>query len=368
MKEEQALLSARGLVLARAGARVLDVPSLAIRKGETLALVGPNGAGKSTLLLCLASLQAPSQGEILYRGEPTGSGSGSLAYRRKIAMVFQEPLLLSTSVFRNVAAGLALRSVGRREAQARVMEILERFDIAHLRDRSARTLSGGEAQRTSLARAFAVQPEIIFLDEPLAALDPPTRESLLEDLGRNIRETRTTAVFATHDRMEALRLADRLLVLRAGRIAQLGTPEEVMNRPIDEFVASFVGMETVLSGRVVEAGAGSFVTEVNGRLIEAVGEARPEDAVLLGIRPEHVTLERQLAKEGTSARNHLPGKVTAVLPLGPLQKVQLDCGFPLAAFVTQRSLEDLQLTPGQTVFASWKATAVHVIRCGRPAS
>jgi tungstate transport system ATP-binding protein len=276
-------------------------------------------------------------------------------------VVFQEPLLLGTTVFRNVATGLQLRGMRRGEAEARVMENLERFRILHLRDRSARTLSGGEAQRTSLARAFAVNPEIIFLDEPLAALDPPTREALLEDLGTNLRETRTTAVFATHDRLEALRLGDRMLVMRSGAIAQIGTPEEVMNRPSDEFVASFVGMESLLSGRVLSAAGGSFMAEVQGQHVQAVGVALPGETVLLGIRPEHVTLLLHMPT-GTSARNHFCGRVETITPQGPVERVRLDCGFPLTAFVTRGSLEDLHLTEGQTVVASCKATGIHVIR------
>jgi tungstate transport system ATP-binding protein len=355
------LLRVRGLVAVRGGAVVLDIPELTVGEGEILALVGPNGAGKTTLLLCLAALTDHEQGEILCRGEPVPAGAAGVAYRRRTAAVFQEPLLLDTTVFRNVAAGLSLRGVGREETRLRVGESLERFGIAHLADRSARKLSGGEAQRASLARAFAVSPEILFLDEPLAALDQPTREAILEDLAANLRRTGVTAVLATHDRMEALRLADRMAVLRGGSVAQIGTPEEVMNRPASEFVASFVGMETLLSGRVSWVGAGTFMAVVNGVEVEAVGEALPGEEVRLGIRPEHVTLSLA-APEGSSARNRFRAKVERIVPQGPVRKVHLDCGFPLAAFVTQRSLEDLGLAPGLTVSAACKATAIHLIR------
>lgn len=364
MNPDGGLLEVRGLRVTRGGTSLVDIPTLSVCEGETLALIGPNGAGKSTLLLALASLSKPSAGEILYRGKPVGLGAGSLAYRRKVAFVFQEPLLLDTTVVANVATGLALRGVRGAEARRRVTENLERFHIAHLADRSARTLSGGEAQRTSLARAFAVTPEVLFLDEPFAALDPPTREALLDDLGLSLGQTGTTAVFATHDRLEALRLGDRLLVLRSGSIAQLDTPARVLGKPVDEFVASFVGMENLLSGRVVRADEGCLLAEVDGRRVSAVGEARVGAAVLLGIRPENVTLSLGTAPGETSARNQFSARVERITALGPVHRVHLDCGFPLLAFVTQRSLEDLRLAPGVSVVASCKATGVHVLRRG----
>ena len=213
------ILEVRGLRVRKGGADLLDIPALAVAAGETLSLIGPNGAGKSTLLLALSGIEQPAAGELRFRGERVPSGAASLAYRRRIAMVFQEPLLFDTTVFENVASGLRLRGVAKGEIGRRVGESLERFRIGHLADRSARTLSGGEAQRTSLARAMAVAPEILLLDEPFAALDPQSREGLIEDLARTLRETGTTTVFVTHDRVEAQRLADRIAVLERGRAA-----------------------------------------------------------------------------------------------------------------------------------------------------
>ena len=187
-------------------------------------------------------------------------------------------------------------------------EQLERFGIASLSRRSARTLSGGEAQRTSLARAFAIRPEILFLDEPFASLDPPSRESLIEDLENVLRQTRTTALFATHDRQEALRLSDRIAVMKGGKILQIGSPGEVTERPANEFVASFVGVETILTGRVVKREEGTFTVSVGDQEIEVVGEARYGETVVFCIRPENVILSTYASKETTSARNVFPGK------------------------------------------------------------
>ena len=203
---------------------MLDIPSLSIREGEIFSLIGPNGAGKTTLMQTLSFLQKPFQGEISFRGRTVNSNHSVIEYRRRLAMVFQEPLLFDTTVFDNIASGLKIRRMKKQQIHRVVAEQLERFGIASLSRRSARTLSGGEAQRTSLARAFAIQPEILFLDEPFASLDPPSRESLIEDLENVLRQTRTTALFATHDRQEALRLSDRIAVMKGGKILQIGSP------------------------------------------------------------------------------------------------------------------------------------------------
>jgi tungstate transport system ATP-binding protein len=247
----------------------------------------------------------------------------------------------------------------------RVIEQLSRFGIGHLSDRSAKTLSGGEAQRTSLARAFALRPEILFLDEPFASLDPPTRDSLMEDLEHILRQTQTTAIFATHDRMEALRLSDRIAVMNAGKVLQIGSPGEVMNQPVDEFVASFVGVETILTGKVIKREGGTCVASIEGQEIKAVGDASLGETVLLCIRPENVTISVRPSEEGTSARNIFSGKIVKIISLGLYQKIQLQCGFSLVAYVTNHSLEELSLGEGKEVRVSFKATAVTVIRKGQ---
>jgi tungstate transport system ATP-binding protein len=353
------LLKVEELLVRRGGVAVLDIPILEVLPGQVLSLIGPNGAGKSTLMLTLAGLLKPSRGNLSFRGERIADGG--FAYRRHIAMVFQEPLLFDTTVFENVAAGLKIRGAGRGEIERTVPEYLERFGIGHLAKRSARKLSGGEAQRTSLARAFVTRPEIVFLDEPFSALDPPTREALTGDLERILRETHTTAIASTHDQTEALRLADRIAVVNEGRIAQIGPVAEVMNRPVDEFVASFVGVETVLSGRVVRTSDGMFVAAVEGGEIQAVGHVRTGEGVLCCIRPEHVTLSTNIPFSESSARNVFTGTIRKITPLGLFTRVHVDCGFDLVSYVTRQSLEELALAEGKAVTASFKATAVHVI-------
>ena len=355
------LLRVEDLDVRRGGVRVLDIPALSITAGQALALIGPNGTGKSTLLLTLACLLKPFQGRLRFRDREVDAAHGDFDYRRCVAMVFQEPLLFDATVFDNVAAGLRIRGVGRTEINRRVPGYLGLFGIGHLAQRSARKLSGGEAQRTSLARAFVTKPEIVFLDEPFSSLDPPTREALTEDLERILRETHTTAVMATHDRMEALRLADRVAVMNGGRIAQEGQVAEVMNRPADGFVATFVGVETVLPGRVIGNSDGVFTAAVQGGEIQAVGHLRTGEAVLCCIRPEHVTLSTITPSSESSARNVFAGTIRKITPLGLFYRVHVDCGFDLVSYVTRQSIDELSLVEGSEVTASFKATAVHVI-------
>jgi tungstate transport system ATP-binding protein len=232
------LLSVEGLQIHRGGVPVLNVPHFAIATEEKVAVIGPNGAGKSSFLLGLACLIGHTSGTITFRGEEVTPRS-EIQFRRRIAMVFQEPLLFDTTVLDNVAEGLRIRGIKRSEARGRAQESLELFKVAHLAGRSAHKLSGGEAQRVSLARAFAVRPELILMDEPFSSLDLPTRITLAEDLGRILHESGTAAIIATHDRIEAFRVVDRLMVMESGVIVQEGSPHEVIANPVNSFAAAF---------------------------------------------------------------------------------------------------------------------------------
>ncbi|MEW6181769.1 MAG: ATP-binding cassette domain-containing protein [Bacillota bacterium] len=229
----KALLEAENLRLTISGREVFAVDSLTLRKGEVLALVGPNGAGKTSLLLTLAHLQPPTSGTVRFDGRTVRNGN-SLALRRRTAVVFQESLLLNTTVLGNITTPLRIKGVPRREAEARASKWLEYFGISSLARRPARRVSGGEAQRVSLARAFALEPEVLFLDEPFAALDYPTRNALLKELGGLLKETGTTTLFVTHDYTEIPYLAGRVAVILGGRIIKEGTMEEVFGGEIRE--------------------------------------------------------------------------------------------------------------------------------------
>jgi tungstate transport system ATP-binding protein len=360
------VFEARDLQVVRGGSLILNVPSLVVSEGEILVLIGPNGAGKSTLLQTLSALAKPSRGEILFRGQKIGADIPVLQYRRRLAMVLQEPLLFDTTVYNNVASGLKIRGMKRDEIEPIVARALERFGIAHLRDRSARTLSGGEARRASIARAFATNPEVLLMDEPFSALDPIMRETLIEDLEHVLRETRTTTIFVTHDRMEALRLATRLGVMNTGEILQTGSSDEVMNRPVNEFVASLVGVETILQGNVIRKNSRTFFASVSGQEVQAIGAVGLGEQVSLCIRPENVTLSAIASGNLTSVTDTFPGTVEKITPVGHYRKVQLNCGFPLVAYVTNHSFSDLSLREGTEVLASFDEMAIHVIRKGPP--
>ena len=356
----QSRLGVRGVQVERVGRRILTVDELGVQPGEVLAVVGPNGAGKSTLINVLALLERPAAGDVLYDGQPVRGNL--LPYRRRMAVVFQEPLLLDATVESNVGSGLALRGAPRDERERRVQHWLARFGIEELARRSARTLSGGEAQRASLARALVLEPEVLLLDEPFAALDEPTRRALIDDLDRVLGETDSAAVFVTHDRAEALRLGDRVAVMIGGRIRQVGPPSLVFSAPADEEVATFLGVETIVPGHVRSMEDGLAVVDVAGRRVEAATADGPEGEVLVCLRPEDVVLspagDHPLP---TSARNRLPAVVQRIVNVGSQVRVDLDAGFRLVALITKQSLEELSLEAGSRVEASFKATAVHLI-------
>jgi tungstate transport system ATP-binding protein len=338
-----AKLSLRDVIVRYRGREVLRVSELDVPKGEILAVIGPNGAGKTTLLHVLALLERPAEGRVLFEGQPVRGHE--LTLRRRMAVMMQEPLLLRRSVAENVETGLRLRGVPRGERRARIARWLERFGVAHLAERSARKLSGGEAYRVSLARAFALEPEVLLLDEPFSALDQPTRDALLDELAGALNEIGVTAVIVTHNRDEALRLGTRVAVVVDGDVRQVGPGTSVFAAPVDEEVASLVGAETVVPGVRAEAKNGLVRVRVGTQTIEAVGDSSVGGEVLVVLRPEDITITRpDDASPPTSARNRLEGTITRIVPGEHQARISTDCGFPLLALITKQSLEDLICT------------------------
>lgn len=357
-----AVLALTGVVRRPSPGFALTVPELEVRAGEVLAVIGPNGSGKSTLLRLLGFLESPDEGEVRFHGVAVDRAR-VLAERRRIAMVFQQPLLADATVADNVGLGLRFRAVPVAERRRRVERWLERFGIARLARRQARTLSGGEAQRVALARALVLEPEVLLLDEPFSALDEPTRAALVPELGGILRAERVTTVLVTHDRAEARALADRVAVLVDGHVLQVDDAARVFQAPVSEEVARFVGVETIVAGEIIATAGGVSLVDVAGRKLEVADAGRPGEPVRVCIRPEDVTLTPSPeAPALTSARNHLAGTVVHVTPSAPHVRVLLDCGFPLVAAVTPRSVDELGLRPGAPITAVFKASAVHLLR------
>jgi tungstate transport system ATP-binding protein len=356
-------IEAKSLTIVLGGQKIIDVPSFQVRTGESLMIIGPNGSGKTTLLMSLALLLKPSSGQIIYYGEVVRDNRQILALRRRISVVFQEPLLLSGTVWDNVTLGLKLRSVKKEEIKPRVEKWLKRFGVIDLAKRQARTLSGGEAKRVSLARAFALDPEVIFLDEPFTALDSPTRQKLLEDFESVLRETRVTTVMVTHERNEALALGDRTAVIMKGSIVQTGTPQEVFSAPATEEIAGFVETGNILRGTVTENSEGLATIRIGQQEMDACCELHPGSSAILLIPYDDITLMLTNPEEHTtSARNRFAGRVVKMFPSGSQMRVTVDCGFPLIALITRRSAEEMGLKEGSMVVAVVKAVSIHVIR------
>ncbi|HSW49988.1 MAG TPA: ABC transporter ATP-binding protein, partial [Bryobacteraceae bacterium] len=281
---------------------------------------------------------------------------------RRLGLLAQDYALFPHMTVReNVEYGLKGRSRSDRHSTATRM--LEFFEITKLAGRRPPEISGGEAQRVALARALAPSPRLLLLDEPLSALDAPTRSRVRTELHRHLREIQIPSLLVTHDRTDAMSLGSRMVVMVEGEVRQVGPVDEVFRRPAGALVASTVGVETVVRGEVAAEEDGVLAVRVSGGEVHAVGtEDLPlGEAVLVCVRGEDVTLQKQAAGL-ESARNHFSGAVTAIENHGAVERVTLDCGFPLVAIITRRSREEMGLSVGEIVTAAVKATAVHLIR------
>lgn len=356
------ILECRNLTFKHLGRTVVDIPELRVFEGEILGIVGPNGAGKTTLVQLLSFLQRPDQGEIRFRGLEVSGYRDLLRVRRRMAAVFQEPLLLDTTVYGNVSIGLKIRGLPPDEVDRRVTRWCDRLGISEVINRNSRRLSGGESRRVSLARAFVLNPDVMFLDEPFEGLDSPTRSAMLLELGSILREVKTTAILITHDFNEIAMLADRVAVLMSGRIAQLGTPEEVFGRPASVEVAQFLGFENIVDGVAGEEAPlepDSVTVRVGNQNLQVKASKfnRPVSGpVKLCFRADEVFPFPAgdgldcAAKTKTRGPNHnlIEGRFVRAYPYGSLIRIDLDCGFRVTACVRSRE-PWTRLRPSQTV-------------------
>jgi molybdate transport system ATP-binding protein len=306
------------------------------------ALVGPSGAGKSTILRLIAGLRTPAAGKVVCNGEVWfGPGVNVPVERRRIGFVFQDYALFP---HRDVIGNVAF------EARRDPDEVLRQLGIEHLAHARTRDLSGGERQRVALARALATDPQILLLDEPLAALDPGTRSGVAAELADVLERTRVPTVTVTHSYEEATLLADHVVVIDRGEVVQAGTGEELLHSPVSRFVADFAGVNYV-AGHA----DGAVVHLADGTVIH-VGDAA-EGPVAVLVAPWEITLGLSPPTD-TSALNHLQGPVERVTVQGNRARVQVG---GLTAEVTPGSVERLGIRPGLEVVASWKATSTRVV-------
>ena len=358
------LIAATGIVRRYGGRAVVDGADLTVRDGEVLAILGPNGAGKSTLFRILLLLEAADAGTIRVDGVPARAGDTDLM--RRMAAVFQRPYLYDGTVRDNVGYGLRARGVGAGERASGVSAALRLLELEHVADAHVRTLSGGEAQRTGLARALVLKPDLLALDEPTLNLDVTARRRFRETVADVMRTHARGAVLITHDPADAFALADRIAVMEHGRIVQTGTPAELVLEPGTAFVAEFTGAELLLRGTVMDRdGELVHVRLAGGSAVWAVagGSAMDVDSrVSVAYRPEDVTLAA--GGNETSAVNRFDAVVDAVIPAGALVRVRLSGDVPLAALITARSMAALGLAKGTHVTAHLKATALRAFPAG----
>ena len=354
-------LAVVGLSL-RLGGFALEDVSLKLPANDVMVVLGPNGAGKSVLLETIAGFHRPARGRIAIGSRDVTTLPPE---QRRVGFVVQNfGLFPHLSVAQNVALGAhGHRRAGTRSARVDVAALLERFGIAHLANASPMVLSPGEKQRAALARAEASHPDLFLLDEPFAALDAPARSQLRLELARFLRERHLPALFVTHDYIDVAALGDQVALMRAGRIIQCGTVDEVFRRPINRAAADILGFENQLAGHV-EGGEGrSMRIAVAGATLRATGaDNMPATGeVYVAIRAENVRVAPSKTPPNGVAGNRLAGTVVALEPLGALTKIALDCGFPLVACLMSRDVPDLGLAPGAAVVAMIAASDIHVV-------
>jgi molybdate transport system ATP-binding protein len=325
-------------------------------------LFGPSGCGKTTVLRCLAGLERPNDGHITCDGQRWFDAGRRLFLRpqeRDIGFLFQEYALFPhLTVAQNIAYGL--RRARAEDRRRRVGAIIEQFQLAGLSERYPDHISGGQQQRVALARALVRRPRLLLLDEPLSSLDATLRDELRVELRRLLSEHAVPVVLVTHDRIEAMALGDQIVVMHAGRVLQAGSLADVFSRPKNLEVARIVGVETILSGDVVDVRDGLAIVDLGGVRLTAVASGPVAGRVHVCLKAEDVMVMRQPHAD-LSVRNQLPAVVKWLLSEGPLVRVGLDAGFELSALVTRPACEELGLNAGERVTVGVKAPSIHLV-------
>jgi spermidine/putrescine transport system ATP-binding protein len=341
--------------------RILDRLSITVQAGEFFALLGPSGCGKTTTLRLIAGFDHPTTGEVYLNGQPM---SGVPPYQRDVNTVFQNYALFPhLTVCQNIAFGLEMQRLAKPLLGARVAEAVELVRLGGLEQRYPHQLSGGEQQRVALARAIARQPSVLLLDEPLGALDLQLRKEMQQELKRLQRRLGITFLYVTHDQDEALSMADRMAVMQAGRVWQIGTPVEIYEYPRNAFVTSFIGETNLLCGRIGLCAADTVRVDVESMAIWA---DRPDgfhvvagEVVHLALRPEKILLQREPLP---AHANNLSAVVDEAVYLGTEMRYTLRLSLDLSLVVRQQILDHgIRLTPGERVFACFPSRSARIL-------
>ncbi|NLE07665.1 MAG: ABC transporter ATP-binding protein [Dehalococcoidales bacterium] len=336
------------------GEFVLKNVSLSIEEGDYYIILGPTGAGKTVLLESIAGLHPITSGEIWLRGTNVTSLEPE---KRNIGIVYQDHVLFPhLTVKDNICFGLKIHKMKREAIAGRLDWLVDLLGISHLLHRKPTTLSGGEKQKVSLARALSTSPEILMIDEPLSALDPETRESVQQELKQLHRKLGITIVHVTHDFEEALSLGTKIAVIGEGELKQTGTPEDIFRRPDSEFVARFAMARNIIKGTVLEQPGQDIIFRSEGTdFVVASGE---KSSLTASIRPEDIIIS--LEPIHSSARNCFRGTITRILDKGSI--LYITAGIPpeLTSLVTRHSFEEMELKEGNQVYLTFKASSIHL--------
>ena len=348
------MMELRGVSKRHGEIEALRDMTLEIERGKVVTVLGPNGSGKSTLLRIIAALEQPTSGDIRFDGKVIDlKDNGS--WRKRTTLVFQQPVVLRGSVFDNVAYGLRQRGILSEDIEKRVLEALHLLGLGALAERNARSLSGGEKQRLSIARAIVLETDVLLLDEPTVNLDPESL-GIVKKFILGLRERQDmTVVLATHDMEIARDLSTNVLLLSGGRVVEIGSTQDLMVSQSRE-MARFARTENVFTGDSKRVDGVSHI-DIDGAMI--VGAFSAEGSTTVDVRPEDIIVSREVM--ASSARNNLPGKIVAVEELESIIRLRVDVGVVFTVQITRRSLVEMGLNVGQEVYLTFKASSVRLL-------
>ncbi|MFX0135327.1 MAG: tungstate ABC transporter ATP-binding protein WtpC [Candidatus Hodarchaeota archaeon] len=330
--------------------------NLEIKDGEFLVVLGPSGAGKTLLLEIIAGIHYPDSGKMYFNGKDITKMPPE---KRNIGFVFQDYALFPhKQVWENVGYGLDVRKIPQDKKLDLIEEYLVLVGMVKYAKRYPSTLSGGEQQRVALARALIVEPDIFLLDEPLAALDYNTMIQLKDEIIRIQKQMKITTVYVTHNRLEAITLADRIVIMNKGKIVQVGSPDEIFKHPKDEFVAQFTGFENIFQG-MSKYDPNTKIATINCNQFKIQTATSKEGEVKACIRPESIVVSTSAPK--SSIRNVFEGKIIDFIDEGVIIKLKIDIGQEISALITHQSFIDLGLDVNSKVYIGFKAVDVQIL-------